>query len=158
MLGISFHRSPVLYLPGKADRLPFLGHMTLHAFIHPCCHHRAEPSHQSLSCPYSSYRFRYSPYFLGRLEHFQFLTETQLLWSWYGHLLFSRSCVGFHKQWIDDRFKPEKESDNEQQQAYEQKFTNLRVLEWLNKMGSDPKKNQCHDSGRRPREPEIHEN
>ena len=38
----------------------------------------------------------------------------------------------------DDRSKPEVEFGDEQQQAYEQGLTNLRVLEWLNEMTSDP--------------------
>ena len=42
-------------------------------------------------------------------------------------------------EWIDDRSKPEAEFDDEQQQSYEQDLTNLRVLEWLNEMTSDPK-------------------
>ena len=42
-------------------------------------------------------------------------------------------------EWIDDRSKPEVEFDDEQQQSYEQDLTNLRVLEWLNEMTSDPK-------------------
>ena len=41
--------------------------------------------------------------------------------------------------WVDDRSKPEVEIDDEQQQSYEQDLTNLRVLEWLNEMTSDPK-------------------
>ena len=40
---------------------------------------------------------------------------------------------------VDDRSKPEVEFDDEQQQSYEQDLTNLRVLEWLNEMTSDPK-------------------
>ena len=43
------------------------------------------------------------------------------------------------EEWIDDRSKPEVEFDDEQQQPYEQDLTNLRVLEWLNEMTSDPK-------------------
>ena len=43
------------------------------------------------------------------------------------------------KEWIEDRLKPEVEFDDEQQQSYEQEMTNLRVLEWLNEMTSDPK-------------------
>ena len=35
--------------------------------------------------------------------------------------------------------KPEVEFHDEQQQSYEQDLTNLRVLEWLNEMTSDPK-------------------
>ena len=42
-------------------------------------------------------------------------------------------------EWVDDWSKPEVEFDDEQQQSYEQDLTNLRVLEWLNKMTSDPK-------------------
>ena len=43
------------------------------------------------------------------------------------------------EEWIEDRSKPEVEFDDEQQQSYEQELTNLRVLEWLNEMSSDPK-------------------
>ena len=43
------------------------------------------------------------------------------------------------EEWIEDRSKPEEEFDGEQQQSYEQELTNLRVLEWLNEMTSDPK-------------------
>ena len=42
-------------------------------------------------------------------------------------------------EWVDDRSKPEVEFDDEQQQSYEQDLTNLRVLEKLNEMTSDPK-------------------
>ena len=42
------------------------------------------------------------------------------------------------EEWVDDRSKPEVEFDDKQQQSYEQDLTNLRVLEWLNKMTSDP--------------------
>ena len=42
-------------------------------------------------------------------------------------------------EWVDDRSKPEVEFDDEQQQSYEQDLTNLRVLEWLKEMTSDPK-------------------
>ena len=42
-------------------------------------------------------------------------------------------------EWVYDRSKPEVEFDDEQQQSYEQYLTNLRVLEWLNEMTSDPK-------------------
>ena len=42
-------------------------------------------------------------------------------------------------EWVDDRSKPEVEFDDEQQQSYEQDLTNLRVMEWLNEMTSDPK-------------------
>ena len=41
-------------------------------------------------------------------------------------------------EWVDDRSKPEVEFDVEQKQSYEQDLTNLRVLEWLNEMTSDP--------------------
>ena len=41
-------------------------------------------------------------------------------------------------EWVDDRSKPEVEFDDEQQQSYEQDVTNLRVLEWLNEMTSEP--------------------
>ena len=41
------------------------------------------------------------------------------------------------EEWIDDRSKPEVEFDDEQ--SYEQELMNLRVLEWLNEMTSDPK-------------------
>ena len=43
------------------------------------------------------------------------------------------------EEWIEDRSKPEVEFDDEQQQSYEQKLTNLRALEWLKEMTSDPK-------------------
>ena len=43
------------------------------------------------------------------------------------------------EEWIDDRSKPEVDFDDEQQQFYEQDLTNLRVLEWLSVMTSDPK-------------------
>ena len=43
------------------------------------------------------------------------------------------------EEWVDDRSKPEVEFDDEQQQSYEPDLTNLRVLEWLNEMTSDPK-------------------
>ena len=42
-------------------------------------------------------------------------------------------------EWVDDRSKPEVEFDDEQQQSYEQDLTNLRILEWLKEMASDPK-------------------
>ena len=42
------------------------------------------------------------------------------------------------EEWVDERSKPEVEFDDEQQQSYEQDLTNLRVLEWLNEMTSDP--------------------
>ena len=43
------------------------------------------------------------------------------------------------REWIEDRSKPEVEFEGEQQEFYEQDLTNLRVLEWLNEMTSDPK-------------------
>ena len=43
------------------------------------------------------------------------------------------------EEWIEDRSKPEVEFNDEQQQSYEQELTNLRVLECLSKMTSDPK-------------------
>ena len=43
------------------------------------------------------------------------------------------------EEWIEDRSKPEVEFDDKQQQSYEQELTNMRVLEWLNEMTSDPK-------------------
>ena len=43
------------------------------------------------------------------------------------------------EEWIEDRSKREVEDDDERQQSYEQEFTNLRVLEWLNETTSDPK-------------------
>ena len=45
------------------------------------------------------------------------------------------------EEWIDDLSKPEVEFDDEQQQSYEQDLMNLRVLEWLNEMTSDPREN-----------------
>ena len=42
---------------------------------------------------------------------------------------------------VDDRSKPEVEINDEQQHSSEQNLTNLRVLEWLNEMTSDPKEN-----------------
>ena len=39
-------------------------------------------------------------------------------------------------EWVDDRSKPEVEFDDEHQQ---QDLTNLRVLEWLNELTSDPR-------------------
>ena len=42
------------------------------------------------------------------------------------------------EEWIEGRSKPEVEFDDEQQQSYKQDLTNLRVLEMLNEMTSDP--------------------
>ena len=61
------------------------------------------------------------------------------------------------KEWIDDRSKPVKEFDDEQQQSYEQVLTNLRHLGVAERNDIRSKGNQCHDSGRRSREREIHE-
>ena len=43
------------------------------------------------------------------------------------------------QEWIDDRSKPEVDFDEEQLESYGEDLTNLRVLEWLNEMTSDPK-------------------
>ena len=43
------------------------------------------------------------------------------------------------QEWIEDGSKPEVEFDDEQRESYEQDLTNLRVLEWLNEIKSDPK-------------------
>ena len=43
------------------------------------------------------------------------------------------------QEWIEDRSKHEVEFDDEQLESYEKDITNLRVLEWLNEMTSDPK-------------------
>ena len=43
-----------------------------------------------------------------------------------------------HEEWVDDRSNPDVEFDDEQQQSYEQDLTNLRALEWLKEMTSDP--------------------
>ena len=45
------------------------------------------------------------------------------------------------EEWADKWSKPEVEFDDEQQQSYEQDMTNMRVLEWLNEMTSDPRVN-----------------
>ena len=42
------------------------------------------------------------------------------------------------EEWIEDRSEPEIEIDDEQMQSYELNLTNLRLLEWLNEMTSDP--------------------
>ena len=44
------------------------------------------------------------------------------------------------QEWIEDRSKPEVDFDEEQSESYRDDLTNLRVLEWLNEMTSDPKK------------------
>ena len=43
------------------------------------------------------------------------------------------------QEWIEDRSKPEVDFDEEQPESYGDDLTNLRVLEWLNEMTSDPK-------------------
>ena len=43
------------------------------------------------------------------------------------------------EEWVDDRSKPEVEFDDDDQQSYEQDLMNLRVVERLNEMTSDPK-------------------
>ena len=43
------------------------------------------------------------------------------------------------EEWVEDRSRPEVEFDDEQHQSYEQDLMNLRVLEWVNEMMSDPK-------------------
>ena len=43
------------------------------------------------------------------------------------------------QEWIEDRSKPEVGFDEEQSESYRDDLTNLRVLEWLNEMTSDPK-------------------
>ena len=48
-------------------------------------------------------------------------------------------------EWVDDRSKPKVEFDDEQQQSYGQDLTNLRVLEWLNEMKSDPEETSVKD-------------
>ena len=45
------------------------------------------------------------------------------------------------QEWIEGRSKPQEEFDDELRQSYEQDLTNLRVLEWLNEMTSDPTEN-----------------
>ena len=41
--------------------------------------------------------------------------------------------------WIDDRSEPEVEFEPEVDQTHEQELTNLRVLEWLHDLPTDPK-------------------
>ena len=43
------------------------------------------------------------------------------------------------QEWIEDRSEPEVEFDEEQSESNRNDLTNLRVLEWLNEMTSDPK-------------------
>ena len=44
------------------------------------------------------------------------------------------------QDWIDDRSEPEVEFEPEEEQTHEQELTNLRVLEWLHDLPTDPKK------------------
>ena len=44
-----------------------------------------------------------------------------------------------NQEWIEDRSKPEVDFNEEQSESYRDDLTNLRVLEWLNEMTSDPK-------------------
>ena len=62
----------------------------------------------------------------------------------------TRLTKKYNEEWIDDRSKPEVEIDYKQQQSYEQDLTNLRVLEWLKEMTSDPKETSVtiHDVDR----------
>ena len=43
------------------------------------------------------------------------------------------------QEWLEDRSKPEADFDEEQSESYRDDLINLRVLEWLNEMTSDPK-------------------
>ena len=43
------------------------------------------------------------------------------------------------QDWIDDRSEPEVEFEPEAEQTHEQELTNLRVLEWLQDLPTDPK-------------------
>ena len=43
------------------------------------------------------------------------------------------------QDWIDDRSEPEVEFEPEVDQTHEQEFINLRVLEWLHDLPTDPK-------------------
>ena len=43
------------------------------------------------------------------------------------------------QDWIDDRSEPEVEFEPEAEQTLAQKLTNLRVLEWLHDLPTDPK-------------------
>ena len=45
-----------------------------------------------------------------------------------------------NEEWIDDRSKPAVDFDDEQQQSCEQDLTNLRILECLKEILSDPEK------------------
>ena len=46
---------------------------------------------------------------------------------------------GMDQDWIDDRSEPEMEFEPEAEQTHEQELTNLRVLEWLHDLPTDPK-------------------
>ena len=43
------------------------------------------------------------------------------------------------QDWIDDHSEPEVEFEPETEQTHEQELTNLRVLEWLHDLPTDPK-------------------
>ena len=43
------------------------------------------------------------------------------------------------QDWIDDRSEPEVDFEPEAEQTHEQELTNLRVLEWLHDLPTDPK-------------------
>ena len=43
------------------------------------------------------------------------------------------------QDWIDDRSEPEVEFEPEAEQTHEQELSNLRVLEWLHDLPTDPK-------------------
>ena len=60
------------------------------------------------------------------------------------------------KEWVDDRSKPEVELEDEQHQAFEPKINEPASHRVVERNDIRPKRNQCHDSGRRPREQEIH--
>ena len=43
------------------------------------------------------------------------------------------------RNWIDDRSEPEVEFEQEVDQTHDRELTNLRVLEWLHDLPTDPK-------------------
>ena len=47
--------------------------------------------------------------------------------------------IDMDQDWIDDRSEPEVEFEPEVDQTHEQELTNLRVLEWLHDLPTDPK-------------------
>ena len=47
--------------------------------------------------------------------------------------------IDHDQEWIEDRSKPEVDLDEEQSESNRDDLINLRVLEWLNEMTSDPK-------------------